>query len=64
MGQLTIKGDKKQLEVIMRENRIRASRYGLKMSMEEPKAEKPQKEVEKPVKQQAKSGSDKTTGKK
>lgn len=61
MGRLVIEGDNKQLEVIVRENRMRASKYKLKFSIEndvEPKKEP------KPARQQAKSGSDKTTGKK
>ncbi|WP_421809058.1 hypothetical protein [Flagellimonas sp.] len=63
MGKLIIEGDRKYLDVIVRENRTRASKYGLKMFFEEPK-QKPEKVEQKPVKQQAKSGSGKTTGKK
>lgn len=63
MERLVIEGDKKQLEVIVRENRTRASRYGIKMFFDKPDS-KPKKDVQKPVKQQVKSGSGKTTGKK
>lgn len=65
MAKLTIDGDKRQLEVIERENRIRASRHALKFSYSEeaPKIE-PKSEKSEPLKQQVKSGSGKATGKK
>ena len=37
MERLIIEGDKKYLETIMRENRLRVSKYGLKMFFEKPK---------------------------
>ncbi|MBO0323466.1 hypothetical protein J0X14_14250 [Muricauda sp. CAU 1633] len=71
MAKLIIEGDKRQLEVIVRENRTRASKYALSFSFGDkeekpknepkPKAEKPEA---KPENQRAKSGSDKPKGKK
>ena len=68
--ELRINGNDKKLVRLAKELRLRAKRDGLIMSMEDgstgkkPEGSKPEKIETKPTKQQAKSGSDKTTGKK
>lgn len=52
MARLIIEGDKRQLEIIATRNRLRKSKNGLEISMEEEKKETKQ---EKPVKKAAKS---------
>jgi hypothetical protein len=46
MAKLTITGERKYLELIQRENRLRSAKYNLKFSFEEPKAkEEPLEDV-------------------
>ena len=58
---LIIEGDKKYLEIIKRENRLRAIRYGLKMSIEEKiKKDESKEDIPGPVKQPVKKQIKKT----
>lgn len=59
MATLTIKGDRKYLDVIAKENRTRASRYNLSLEIKEDGLVKKAVKVEakKPTKQPVKKGS-------
>lgn len=67
MGQLIIKGDKKYLEIIKRENRLRGSKYNLSFEMVSEEAEgAPEKndlETDKKAEKQPKKTNSKKPGK-
>ena len=55
---LIIEGDKKYLDIILKDNRSRATKYGLKMSIisiqkSEPKIQKDEPEIETPLPKEA-----------